>query len=358
MGREGYQKLIIVFLFSFAASCVKDKPQRIDSNVPYDKSSVYIACEGNFGTGNASLYLYAPSKDSVYGDLYKVANNQPLGDVFQSMVRIDDQYFLCVNNSDKVVVVNANDRKFVTSISIPKPRYILSVSPTKAYVSTLYSNKVYIIDPQSKQVTGTIELPNKNPEGMCLYNGDAIVCTWDTAGNKIFRIDGATDKVKQTITVGGYAPQDALLDKEQMLWVLSGNKAKGKTAAWTRIDPSTGEILNTYQFSMNADVIKPVFNRTKDTMYFIEVNYYGGSDNNGIYRMGIHERSIPSQAFIAAVQYQYFWALGVAPVTGHIYVGDAKGFTQKGIVYIYRQDGGLTGNFNVGVGPGHFYFEN
>ncbi len=40
-------------------------------------------CEGNFGNGDATLYLYKPEKDSVYGDLYKSANNQPLGDVFQ-----------------------------------------------------------------------------------------------------------------------------------------------------------------------------------------------------------------------------------------------------------------------------------
>jgi YVTN family beta-propeller protein len=356
MGRESYKALTFA-LFCLLAACVKDKPQGPDNNVPKDKRSVYIVCEGNFGTGDGSLFLYAPLRDSVYGDLYKVANNQELGDVFQSMVRIGDEYFLCINNSDKVVVVNAADRKFVTAINIPKPRYILPVSATKTYISTLYSNRVFIINPQTKQVTGTIEMPGKNPEGMCLYNGDAIVCTWDTAGNAIFKVDAVTDKVKQTITVAGYAPQEALLDKEQMLWVLSGNKSKGKTAAWTRVDPSTGLILKSYLFPKDADVIKPVFNSTRDTIYFIEVNYSGGASNNGIFRMGIYEAALPEQAFIAAKQYQYFWALGIEPATGYIYAGDARGFIQKGGVSIHRPDGSTVTSFNVGVGPGHFYFD-
>ena len=73
--------------------------------------------------------------------------------------------------------------------------------------------------------------------------------------------------------------------------------------------------------------------------------------------MGIHDAALPAQPFVAAKQYQYFWALGVDPVTGNIYVGDPKGFVQKGSVYIYQQDATLIKTFSVGLGPGHFYFD-
>jgi DNA-binding beta-propeller fold protein YncE len=356
MGGKNYQGLILVLCCLFA-SCVKDKPASINHATPGATGNVYIVCEGNFGNGDATLYAYEPLHDSVFGDLYQAVNHQPLGDVFQSMTRIRDQFFLCVNNSDKVVALNANDRTLAGTINIPKPRYILTISTTKAYVSTEYSNKVYIINPQTMQVTGAIDIPYQNPEGMCLVNNNAVIATWDTASNSVCSIDITTDKITQAYKTAGYAPQEVLVDKEQMLWVLAGNPTDGKTCTWTRIDPSTGEMLASYTFPADANTVRPVFNITKDTLYFIEANQDGGTANNGIYRMDIHSLALPTQPFVAAKQYEYFWALGIDPSSGNIYIGDPKGFIQKGTVYIYHPDGTLVNSFNVGLGPGHFYFD-
>jgi DNA-binding beta-propeller fold protein YncE len=353
MGRKVYQ--ILICICCLLAACVKDKPDNLPPSAT--KGSVYIICEGNFGNGDASLYVYNQASDSVYGDIYMQANNQSMGDVLQSMVRIGNQFFLCINNSDKVIIINAENKKTAGVISIPKPRFILPISETKAYVSSLYSNKVYIINPQAQTITGSIELPYKNTEGMCLYNSDAIVCTWDTACNKIFKINTITDRVTDSFKIAGFSPQEVVTDKQQMLWVLSGNKSKGKAGALTRIDPSTGAMLKPFQFSADVDALKPVFNKAKDTLYFIEVNYLGNTANNGIYRMPIDAAGLPAQPFIAAKQYQYFWGLGIEPSTGFIYVGDPKGFAQKGDAYVYKQDGTLVTTLSVGLGPGHFYFD-
>jgi outer membrane protein assembly factor BamB len=356
MGRETYKTLIIILCCWFA-SCKKDKPAAFNDTAPHGAGNVYIVCEGNFGLGESSLYAYRPASDSVYGDVYMSANNQPLGDVFQSMARMNGKLFLCVNNSNKIAVVNADTWKLVATISIPDPRYILQVSPVRALVSALYGNKVYVINPETCVVTDTITLAAQDPEGMCLCNNDAFICTWDTADNHVYRVDAATGHVAQAVRIAGYAAQAVVQDKEQMLWVLAGDEPEGKPATWTRIDPSTGDILATYQFPADADPVKPVFNPAKDTLYFIEANYYGGTANNGVYRMGIHDAALPAQPFIAAKQFQYFWALGIDPATGYIYAGDPKGFTQKGAVYIYRPDGSQVSSFNVGIGPGHFYFD-
>lgn len=356
MGRNNY-KALIVLLCCCIASCVKDKPAGNGSAYTSGANNVFIVCEGNFGSGNASLYTYQPADSIVAGDLYEVANGQPLGDVLQSMVKIDGRYFLCVNNSDKVVVVNAANLVVAGIISIPKPRYILPVSATKAYVSALYSNKVYVINTQTLAITDTIILPAQNPEGMCLYDSYAFICTWDTADNHIYKVDVTTNKVVQPVTIAGYAAQEVVMDKEHMLWVLSGNKSMKKECALTRVDPSTGDVLSGYRFASSVDALKPVFNPTKDTLYFTEVDYLGGTANNGIYRMGIHDADVPTQPFVAAKAFQYFWALGIEPGTGMIYAGDPKGFIQKGTVYVYKQDGTQVRSFDVGLGPGHFYFE-
>ncbi len=338
--------------------CVKDQPGKPAANNPGSKHGVYVVCEGQYSAGDASLYVYQPLHDSVFGDLYFNANSKPLGDVFQSMEKIGDNFFLAINNSNKVAVVTADGAKLIATINIPFPRYILPVGGGKAYVSTLYSNKIYVINTGSYSVADSISLPFSNGEGMCLYDNYAFICPWDTACSSVYKVDINTNQIVQAISVGGRAPHSVLLDKERMLWVLSGNQPKGKAAAWTKIDPSTGAVLRVYNFPGDAEPIKPALNPTKDTIYFIGVNYNGSIANNGIYRMGLNDAALPSQAFIPALDYQYFWGLGIDPATGYIYVGDPKGFNQKGSVSSYRPDGRKAASFNVGVGPGQFYFEN
>ncbi len=207
------------------------------------------------------------------------------------------------------------------------------------------------------QVSGTITMPYKNPEGMLLTGNTAYICTWDTATNNLYKIDINTDQPSAATALLGVAPQEAVLDKENKLWVMAGNMPQGRSATLSRIDPSNGQVIKTYQFPAGADAMRPVLNVAKDSIYFIEVNYTGGTQYNGIYRLGINDASLPSQPFLAAVQFQYFWALGIEPSTGYIYIGDPKGFTQKGTVYIYKPDGTKLTQFSTGVGPGHFYFE-
>ncbi len=357
MGRKSYKALILILCL--LGACVKDKPDAGVKPVLTGSGNIYVVCEGSYGKGAATLYVYEKSNDSAFGDMYSSINGQPLGDVFQSMTKIGDRFFLCVNNSDKVVAINSGDLTFAGVITIFKPRYILQLSATRAYVTSEYRNKVYIINPQTIQLTDSFSLPYINTEGLCLYGNSAFICTWDTGCNEIYKVDINTNKVIQKVKVAGYAPQEVLLDKEQMLWVLSGDQpvSNPKVCAFTRIDPSSGDILASYTFSADANVIKPVFNAARDTLYFIEADYFGGTAYNGIYRMGIHEAALPTIPFVAAKSFQDFWGIGVDPETGLIYVGDPKGWGKKGSVYVYRPDGTLVKSFDVGEGPGHFYFD-
>lgn len=359
MGRKSIQTIAYFVLYTVLLSaCVKDKPNTpAVTHQSVTNDYVYIVCEGNFGNGDGSLYGYDVKGNAVSGDLYKAANYADLGDVFQSMARIGDKLFLCINNSDKVVVINNNDKKLTGAISIPKPRYVLPLSATKAYVSSLYSNKVYVINPQTFQVTGTIQMPYQNAEGMTLYNGSVYVCLWDTACHNIYAIDTSSNQIVKAVAIQGAAPQEAVIDKNNMLWVLSGNVTKGKSSSLNVLN-AQGDIVKLYQFTSMADVIKPVFDKSGENLYFIEVNYNGGLQNNGIFKMNIADDALPVSVFIPARQYQYFWALGIHPLSGKVYVGDPKGFTQKGSILVYDADGIMTTQFSVGVGPGHFYFDN
>lgn len=349
-------KTIIIFCLLAFVACKPDKPVVPIPELPEESNGVFVVCEGSLSYGNAALSLYQEGKE-VIADVYKAANGSSIGDVLQSVTRMDDRLYLCVNNSDKVLVIGAQDFKLEATISIPKPRYILKISATKAYVSTLFSNKVYVINPSANVVTDTLSLPALNPEEMVLIGAEAYIAAWDTASNEVYVVNTTSNTLARTITVAGKAPQAMRMDQEGKLWILSGNNASGVPAAWSRVDAVTGALLASYHFPAAADPIRPVFNPGGDTLYWISVNQYGGTNENGIYRMPVNATALPATPFIPAVAWQYFWALGIDPVTGLIYVGDPKGFTQKGSVQVYQQDGSEKFSFPVGVGPGSFYFQ-
>ena len=366
MGRTVRQVLTYsLFACLFFAACNKDRqntaspttPGQAPPNVTPGERNVYVVCEGSLGNGNASLYMQSLSSLVLYENVYLTVNGKSLGDVFQSMERIDDQLFLCINNSDKILVVDAKTRAYKGTINIPKPRYIQEVNPDKAYVSTLFSNKVYIINPKTLQVTGTIEMPAKNPEGMMILGSRAYICTWDTACNKVYIVSILTDQVTDSYTIAGYAPQHALVDRDGFVWVLSGNVQKNKRAALTKLAPGSADIVQSFQFKELQDPIKPVFNNAGDMLYFIGVDYNGTSGYNGIFRMNVSDGALPAAPLIPAQKLQYFYGLGIDPLTDDIYVGDPKGFVQKGTVTVYNDKGEQKRVFEVGVGPAYFYFD-
>jgi len=357
MDRKSYPLVIILSgLLCLIAACTKDKPGQQHNQLPSDSRRLLIACEGSLGNGNASLSVYLPDKDSVYNDVYTQANGQPLGDIFQSVINIHSHYFLAINNSDKIVILDSANWKQTGEIPVSKPRYILPVSNSAAYVSSLFSNKLYRINTLAPAVEKTIDMPFTNTEGLLLHNGYAWICNWDTACNKVYKMDIATDQLVDSFPIAGYAPQHIVKDKEGQLWVLAGNPSKNKATTLSLLDGTTGKMIRSFAFPAGVEAIKPVFNTDGDMLYFIEVDYAGGTSNNGIYRMRYNDVSLPATAWIGCAAFQYFWALGIDPLTGNIYIGDPKGFIQKGNVLVYKPDGSLLQQFATGLGPGQFYF--
>lgn len=353
---RAYHKIIDCLLLAVLWMTGCNKEDSKDNNPPVvNRSQVLILCEGSYGSGNASLSVYDSEHDSVYHNVYKSANGAPLGDVLQSLLKIDSAYYLCINNSDKVLVLDLSFR-LLSAISVPKPRYILPVGKGKAYVSSLYNNKIFILNTSSHTLSGSVTISGKNTEGMALLEGKAYVACWDTAVNKVFVVNTANDHLDDSLLLPGRAPSEILVDHEQKLWVLSGNVTKGCAAHLAHLDPSNGALLHDFIFSGSSEPVKPIMNAAKDSIYFIKVDYTAQSTDNGVFRMSTSANALPVSPFIAAQSGQYFWALGIDSVSGNIYVGDPAGFIQNSTVSIYGTDGTQQKSFKVGAGVGHFYF--
>ena len=151
---KGLQWLVVSLLMM--ASCDKtpeqiiaETPQMPDSNLV----GMFIANEGNFQWGNASLSFYNPASGLVQTDIYKANNGKGIGDVLQSICSFQDKLYLVVNNSQKISVLNAKTWKEIHTITgFNSPRYFLPVNTQKAYVSDLYENAVYVLNLNTQQM--------------------------------------------------------------------------------------------------------------------------------------------------------------------------------------------------------------
>jgi len=339
-----------------ASACVKDKPEDPNATKHLGEGRrLLIANEGSLGTGSSSLSVFFQEKDSIFNHVYELQNDQTLGDIFQSITQVGDQLFLAINNSDKIIIVDALDYTYKGEIAVNKPRNMLLVSPDKMYVSSLFHSYIYIINPKTLAITGQIATDYPNTEGLLLHNNKVYACNWDTSCSYLYEIDYQTDLITDRIPLLGKAPQQVLADKNGQLWVLGGNVEKQTAASLTKIDLSNGTISG-YIFPEGADMLKPCFNGKKDTLFLIGVNYNGSTANNGVFRTAIQtsEFEMLQTPFIQAEAFQYFWALAVDSLSGNIYVGDPKGFVQKGALNIYNSSGQLIEKYSTGLGPAAF----
>jgi len=353
-------KTLYLFLATILfASCVKDKPNPDTYTLPNATHRGIIVCnEGSYGNNNAELSFIDLETNSSFNQLFRTANNKSMGDVAQSISLINGNYYIPVNNSNKILVVNAQNFSLIAEINnIKSPRYITQVNPTKAYVSSLYFPSVYVIDLNTNSLLKTITVDHPNTERMLSLNGYCYVTNWDTASNLVYKINTITDAIDTKIQLPGRASHDIVLDKNNMLWVLSGNKYKNKNSWLSQINPVSNKVIKSFPFHASEDPFRLTMHPDGITMFYININYNGAATDNGLYLMNIYGSNLPVIPRIQARTNSYFWAIGIDSVTNHIFLSDPKGFTQQSTVYEYSYSGAFLREFNTGIGANTFLFK-
>jgi hypothetical protein len=337
--------LISLLIILLQIACRKDKPSVKNETVSVSKNSVYIANEGNFQFGNASVCLFDEANKTLVDDLFKPANGRPMGDVCQSLFFFNNNIYIVLNNSAKIEVVNANT--FVSSNTINgfnSPRYFLPVSNQKAYVSDLYANKIWIVDLVNNKISGNINCKGWTEQMLALYGN---VYVTNRATDKVYVLDIVSDKIVDSIKVG-YGSNSIKQDKNGNLWVLcNGDVLKNKLASLHQINPINNTVTKSFVFSNSTDLpTRLCFNTTNDTLFYL---------NKSIYQLAINAANLPASALINQGS-SNFYSLAINPNNNIIYIGDAIDYVQKGTIYRYSSNGTLIDNFKAGIIPGDFYF--
>ncbi|MEI8204727.1 MAG: DUF5074 domain-containing protein [Bacteroidota bacterium] len=342
-------KLLLFLSLIFAlVSCHKD-PGPIDNSPTPDPSGnytngVFVMNEGNFQWGNAAVSFIHLNDFSIENNLYQAVNQETLGDVGQSMTINGNKAYLVVNNSQTIVVVNLVDFKTITKITgFNSPRYMLVVNNSKAYVSDLYQNAVYVVNLQNNSIQKTVAASGWT-ERMLLLNGKVFVCNMDKAN--VLVMDTASDAIIDSIPTIK-EPNSIVKDAQNRLWVLcSGGSNHEQIASLMCINPTSLQIETQFSFNATDFPTELSINKEGTELFYL---------NSGVYKMSTTASALPTQATIAQ-NGRIFYRMGIHPLSNDIFVTDAVDYMQDGWVLQYDAAGNALHSWKAGRIPGFVCF--
>jgi len=307
----------------------------------------FVLNEGNFGTGNSSIDFYQRGT-GLMEDVYAGANGglSP-GDVVQSMSLIGERYFLVVNNSGKIEVLDAETAKVSGSITgLTSPRYMQSAGNNKAYVTDLFSGSIAVVNTASLQVDGQISTGTWT-ERMVEIDNKIYVALMGR--DKIWVIDPATDAVLDSLDTGR-EPEGLLADAAGNLYILSTGGFMESAPDLRRVDPISMSLQKQWVLGSVGDYVN-------DLAISADGQYLYWLGPGGVYRMESNAAAAPTAPWIATGASVYAYSLGVDPGSdGEVLLGDAVDFSSRGRVFRYSASGTLLDSFQVGVNPGAYFF--
>jgi len=282
----------------------------------------------------------------IRDSLFEEANGRPLGDVPNSMTIAGEKAYIVVNNSGKIEVVNKSTVASIATISgLKSPRNFAVVSSANAYVTSIYSDSVTVINLADNTISGYINL-RRTSESIIVSNNKAFVSNW-VGGNEIMVIDVLTNKVTDSITVG-MEPESMVIDRNNTLWVLcNGGWERNNFAELIQISTSSNEVIKKLIFpSKLASPTSLTINGAGDALFYLE---------NGVNKVQLAFPILPTAPLIPQSD-RTFYKLGIDPVENYIIVTDAIDYKQQGFVLLYLPDGTSFSSSYAGIIPGSVCF--
>ncbi len=344
--------LFITIGLTFLYSCKKDQygPQAenpTENTTPTvntgGNTRLFICNEGNFTWGNASLSVYYPHNKTIENQVFSSVNNQPLGDVAQSITFNGNTGYIIVNNSNKIEVIDKNTYQQIQTIQgFNSPRY-MTIFGSKAYVSDLYQNAVYTVDLTSHQISGQIPV-----NGWCehlLRWGDTLLIE-NIPQSEIYFLNTSTDQIFDTLSFSSEMPSGMVIDTNGKLWILFSGGTTNNIPSLYRVNLLTRSIERNIMMFPNSNP-KCLISPNGKNLYFL---------HNGVKKISITDTIIPSSTVIPENN-RLFYALQIDSISGDIYVSDAKDYVQQGQILRYNTQYQLIDSFTTGIIPGYMVFD-
>lgn len=328
------KKLHLILIIFTLFSCKKEESPTPDIHT--SSNGMVICNEGNFNWANASLSYYDIGTGALSNNVFESANGEKLGDICQSATFINDKLYVVVNNSAKIEVLNMDNFEQITTITgFASPRYIQQVSASKAYVTDLYANKVWIVDMNDHTISGSIPLSGWTEE-MVLKNDRVYITNLER--KYLYVVDISSDQVVDSIEVGTEAGS-LVMDNQGTIWCTrSGDANSGQSPALVSL---VNDSISVYELPLASTPSKLVYNTEQQQLYFL---------NGAVSRFDITSKELTLNFIPANDRILY----GLGMDDDRLYVSDVKDFVQPSTIYVYDVAGNQKSTFNVGINAGFF----
>lgn len=297
--------------------------------------------QGGFNKGEATVSEIRPESGTVIADVFETKNGRPLGDIAQSLMPYGDRYYIVVNNSQKIEVVAKSDYRSVATIAIPDnagPRYMAQIAGGSAYVTALFSDRLYKVNLRSNTVTGAVTI-GSGTEGIAVSNDTAFVAknlnADFSAGNQIALVRTSTDQVITTWPTGT-GPVQVEVVGPYVIVSCSGT--------WGRND---GEIV--VHNRTTGAIVRRIALHTYASTFALGAGTTLYALGNGIIRADAATGATTTLSTKTA------YAIGFDG--DRIWIADPLNYAQAGLVYRLSVVGAVQDSFRVGIIPGGFHFD-
>lgn len=359
----------------FLTSCDDDKPVDPPGGGGVTDPEItavdgfYLLNEGNWGTNKASLDYFDAAKGTYTTNIYPSRNPGvalELGDVGNDLKVYGPHLYAVINGSNKVEVMDVDDAVRVGQINILNPRYITGYGDY-VYVSSYKTGtdgvgSVYKIDCKTLQVTDRVDV-GYEPEEMAVANGKLYVA--NSGGFHVSDEGGAYDRTVSVIDLSIFEVVKNIdvevnlhrlrADDKDRIYVSSrGNYADVSSNLFV-IDSKTDQVIKT----LDCPVADIWLHKDKAYVYSSAYDQYWNATYS--YNLiNLNTLSVEPGSFItdgSESRITAAYGLAVNPVSGDIYVTDAKNYVSSGAVYCFSAEGKLKWTHNTGDIPGHIAFK-
>lgn len=376
MKRQHPLSSIFTFALIFLSFLGCDRIPEVPSFEKKDgrKVKMIVVNEGLFTTNTAALSVVYDDGET-YFDVFRWVNNRPLGDVAQSLTEINGHYFVAVNNSKRVEVLDKTTFRSVGSIRYKEagsPRFITPVNDSIAMVSDLYGQLVTIRSKPPYEVVEHIKLPLKSSSiekmvtvggkifGAYLNRGIAVMdCKDYSLRNMRLMEDVIPGELTKTARM--------LVDKHDRVWVLTTPRLSHdqKSLTLNCIDPQMEKVVKRIEIPYVQSEIRvgdivgmPNYNRTdidpsKSKVYFnLMIATKEGTKEGAVqtlYTLDVDTYKVEKYLELPGVSMMY--GMGVSP-EGDVCICDCMDYSaQRGYVRVFSRETNEVKSFKVGVYP-------
>lgn len=336
----------------------------------------YLVNEGNMGSNKCTLDFYDYYTGLYSRNFYSERNPtviKELGDVGNDIGIYGSKLYVVVNCSHKVEVMDAHSGIRLGQIDIPNCRYV-RFHRGKAYVSSYVGpvlidpdapkGAVYEIDTTSMSVTRKVSV-GYQPEEMEIIDdymyvansGGYRVPNYDNTVSVIQMID--FKQVRQIpVAINLHRVKK---DRYKQLWVSSRGNYRGIHSCLCVLSQDNPynkmECIDTIPVAVSNMAIRG------DSMYYYatEWNEYAGANTISYGIIDVKTRQVISDNFITDGTERDItipYGIAIHPVTGDIFVTDAKNYVSSGTLYCFDRNGRKKWSVRTGDIPAHIVFLN